>query len=280
MTDIHVLLLIKSALEAADFHGIDNLLADDCLYISTGRGIIGRNRKEVMEFLVAMSESVKADHVPVYCNVIRVTDADDEDALFGAGKLGLTVAYEVGEAFAYILFIDLDEDGRIGRLVSSQESYHIERVNLRIHGESDTKPYTFFHHPHTAKEWITQLSLWLETAHIDEDDFYANIEEHTKVVFQKGDSESITLENGLDVEDYFDQLMNFYVDDAPHIIRDEEAGLILIYGPMSLIVALNEHGALDLISMYIDTRDEDEEAADVGYIEEVLGDIEEDYENR
>lgn len=271
MTEIYSLLLLKSAFESADFHGIDALLDPDCSYISTGRGTIGRNHKEVIEFLLAMAESVKADYVPVYCNLIQVTEADDEDALFSTGKFGLTVAYEVSETFAYILFIDLNEEGRIERIVSSQESYQLERVNLRLTGESDTKPYTFFHHPHTVKEWITQLSLWLETDHIDQDDFYANIDEHTKVVFQKGDNESITLENGLDVEDYFDQLMNFYVDDAPHIIRDEEAGFILTYGPMSLIVALNEHGALDLISMYIDTRDEETEASDEGYIEEVLG---------
>ena len=60
----------------------------------------------------------------------------------------------------------------------------------------------------------------------------------------------------------------------PHIIRDEEDGLILTYGPMSLIATLNEEGALALISIYIDTRDEDEASDDVGYIEE---DLSEDY---
>ena len=88
-------------------------------------------------------------------------------------------------------------------------------------------------------------------------------------MFQKGDAESITLENGLDVEDYFDQLMNQNFAAVPHIIRDEVDNLILVYGPMSLIVSLNEHGALAVISIYIDTRDE-ESIDEYGYIEEDL----------
>lgn len=270
MTEIQSLLLLKSALESADMHSVESLLADDCAYVSTGRGTIARNRVEVMDFLSTMTDSIKADHVPVIGNVIRVDEVYEEDALYRPGKLGLTIAYEVGDAYAYILFIDMDDDGCIERIVSSQENYDSTRVNLRLHGEGDTKPYTFTSAPTTVKDWITALSMWLETEHIDIDDFYQYIDEDTKVVFQKGDAESITLENGLDVEDYFDQLMNFYVDESPHIIRDEEDGLILTYGPMSLIVALNEEGALALISMYIDTRDEDEALDDIGYIEEVL----------
>lgn len=270
MTEIQSLLLLKSDLESADMHGVESLLADDCVYVSTGRGTIARNRVEVMDFLSTMADSIKADHVPVIGNVIRVDEVYEEGALYRPGKLGVTIAYEAGDAYAYILFIDMDDDGRIERIVSSQENYDSTRVNLRLHGESDTKLYAFTSAPTTVKDWMTALSMWLETEHIDIDDFYQYIDEDTKVVFQKGDAESITLENGLDVEDYFDQLMNFYVDESPHIIRDEEDGLILTYGPMSLIVALNEEGALALISMYIDTRDEDESLDDIGYIEEVL----------
>ena len=124
--------------------------------------------------------------------------------------------------------------------------------------------------PHTVKDWIAALSIWLETDNFDIDDFYQFIDEDTKVVFQKGDAESITLENGLDVEDYFDQLMNQNFAAVPHIIRDEEDNLILVYGPMSLIVSLNEHGALAVISIYIDTRDEEESIDEYGYIEEDL----------
>ena len=69
MTEIQALLLIKSILESADIHGIESFLAEDCEYMSTGRGIIGRNRNETIEFLSSMAESIKADNVPVTCKV-------------------------------------------------------------------------------------------------------------------------------------------------------------------------------------------------------------------
>ena len=50
MTEIQALLLIKSILESTDIHGIENILMRDCEYMSTGRGIIGRNRNESIEF--------------------------------------------------------------------------------------------------------------------------------------------------------------------------------------------------------------------------------------
>ena len=89
MTEIQALLLIKAILEAADIHGIESILADDCEYMSTGRGIIGRNRNETVEFLSSMTESIKADNVPVTCKVMHITDVYEEDALFHEGRHGL-----------------------------------------------------------------------------------------------------------------------------------------------------------------------------------------------
>jgi len=254
MTEIQALLLIKSILESADIHGIENILAEDCEYMSTGRGIIGRNRNESIEFLSSMTESIKADNV--------------QDALFHEGRHGLTVSYESGDNYVYMIFVDVNEEGLVDRIVSSQENYSIEYDDLRF--DDDESEYAFISAPTTVKDWITALSIWLETANVDVDDFYQYIDEDTRVVFQKGDAESITLESGLDVEDYFDQLMNQHFDAVPHIIRDEEDGLILTYGPMSAIATLNEEGALALISIYIDTRDEEEATDEVGYIEEEL----------
>ena len=268
MTEIQALLLIKATLEAADIHGIESILADDCEYMSTGRGIIGRNRNETIDFLSSMAESIKADNVPVTCKVMHITDVYEEDALFSTGRHGLTVSYESGDNYVYLLFVDLNDEGLVDRIVSSQENYSIEYDDL--HFGADESAYAFTTPPTTVKDWITALSMWLETANVDVDDFYQYIDEDTRVVFQKGDAESITLESGLDVEDYFDQLMNQHFDAVPHIIRDEEDSLIITYGPMSLIASLNEDGALALISIYIDTRDEDEATDDVGYIEEDL----------
>ena len=275
MTEIQALLLLKASLEAADIHGVASILSDDCEYMSTGRGIIGRNRNESIDFLSSMTESIKVDRVPVSCNVMHITDVYEESALFVVGRHGLTVSYENGEEYVYMLFVDLNDEGLIERIVSSQENYTIEYDDLRL--SLDESPYRFMTVPHTVKDWIAALSIWLETDNFDIDDFYQFIDEDTKVVFQKGDAESITLENGLDVEDYFDQLMNQHFDTVPHIIRDEDDNLILVYGPMSLIVSLNEHGHLAVISIYIDTRDEEDVNDEYGYIEEDLTEtIEED----
>lgn len=275
MTEIQALLLLKASLEAADIHGVASILSDDCEYMSTGRGIIGRNRNESIDFLSSMTESIKVDRIPVSCNVMHITDVYEESALFVVGRHGLTVSYENGEEYVYMLFVDLNDEGLIERIVSSQENYTIEYDDLRL--SLDESPYRFMTVPHTVKDWIAALSIWLETDNFDIDDFYQFIDEDTKAVFQKGDAESITLENGLDVEDYFDQLMNQHFDTVPHIIRDEDDNLILVYGPMSLIVSLNEHGHLAVISIYIDTRDEEAVNDEYGYIEEDLTEtIEED----
>ena len=275
MTEIQALLLLKASLEAADIHGVASILSDDCEYMSTGRGIIGRNRNESIDFLSSMTESIKVDRIPVSCNVMHITDVYEESALFVVGRHGLTVSYENGEEYVYMLFVDLNDEGLIERIVSSQENYTIEYDDLRL--SLDESPYRFMTVPHTVKDWIAALSIWLETDNFDIDDFYQFIDEDTKVVFQKGDAESITLKNGLDVEDYFDQLMNQHFAAVPHIIRDEDDNLILVYGPMSLIVSLNEHSHLAVISIYIDTRDEEAVNDEYGYIEEDLTEtIEED----
>ena len=215
-----------------------------------------------------MTESIKADNVPVTCKVMHITDVYEEDALFHEGRHGLTVSYESNDNYVYMIFVDVNDEGLVDRIVSSQENYSIEYDDLRF--GDDEREYSFTMPPTTVKDWLTALSMWLETANVDVDDFYQYIDEDTRVVFQKGDAESITLESGLDVEDYFDQLMNQHFDAVPHIIRDEEDGLILTYGPMSAIATLNEEGALALISIYVDTRDEAEATDEVGYIEEDL----------
>ena len=175
MTEIQALLLIKSILESADIHGIEHILSEDCEYMSTGRGIIGRNRNETVEFLSSMTESIKADNVPVTCRVMHITDVYEEDALFHEGRHGLTVSYESDDNYVYMIFVDVNDEGLVDRIVSSQENYSIEYDDLRF-----------------------------------------------------GDDES------------------------------------------EYSATLNEEGALALISIYIDTRDEDEATDEIGYIEEDL----------
>ena len=50
MTEIQALLLIKSILESADIHGIENILAEDCEYMSTGRVLLAAIVMKVLSF--------------------------------------------------------------------------------------------------------------------------------------------------------------------------------------------------------------------------------------
>ena len=165
MTEIQALLLIKSILESADIHGIENILAEDCEYMSTGRGIIGRNRNETIEFLSSMAESIKADNVPVTCKVMHIADVYEEDALFREDRHGLTVSYESGDNYVYMIFVDVNDEGLVDRIVSSQENYSIEYDDLRF--GADESEYAFITPPTTVKDWLTALSMWLETANVD-----------------------------------------------------------------------------------------------------------------
>ena len=60
--------------------------------------------------------------------------------------------------------------------------------------------------------------------------------------------------------------MNQHFDAVPHIIRDEEDGINLNLRPYEChCYSSMKRGALALISIYIDTRDEDE-ATDEGWL--------------
>ena len=111
--------------------------------MSTGRGIIGRNRNESIEFLSSMTESIKADNVPVTCKVMHITDVYEEDALFREGRHGLTVSYESGDNYVYMIFVDVNEEGLVDRIVSSQENYSIEYDDLRF--GADESEYAFYY---------------------------------------------------------------------------------------------------------------------------------------
>ena len=43
-----------------------------------------------------MTDSIKADRVPVICRVMHIAEVYEDDALFREGRVGLTVAYDEG----------------------------------------------------------------------------------------------------------------------------------------------------------------------------------------
>ena len=57
---------------------------------------------------------------------MHITDVYEEDALFHEGRHGLTVSYESGDNYVYMIFVDVNDEGLVDRIVSSQENYSIE----------------------------------------------------------------------------------------------------------------------------------------------------------
>ncbi len=68
----HALLIFKSALEYADFKGINNLLADNCQYINVERNILKTGKVEVYDFLNSMAKRTRDENVAVYAHMMTL----------------------------------------------------------------------------------------------------------------------------------------------------------------------------------------------------------------
>ena len=60
-------IIFKSALEYADFKGINNLLADNCQYINVERNILKNGKIEVYDFLNSMAKRTRDDNFSCVC---------------------------------------------------------------------------------------------------------------------------------------------------------------------------------------------------------------------
>lgn len=81
----HVLLIFKSALEYADFKGINNLLADNCQYINVERNILKTGKAEVYDFLNSIAKRTKDENVAVYAHMMTLRGKIKEKELFNEG---------------------------------------------------------------------------------------------------------------------------------------------------------------------------------------------------
>ena len=84
----HVLLIFKSALEYADFKGINNLLAGNCQYINVERNILKIGKAEVYDFLNSMAKRTRDDNVAVYAHMMTLSEGTNEKEFFMKVKEG------------------------------------------------------------------------------------------------------------------------------------------------------------------------------------------------
>ena len=104
----HVLLIFKSALEYADFKGINNLLADNCQYINVERNILKNGKAEVYDFLNSMAKRTRDENIDVYAHMMTLVGKTKEKEFFYEGQRGLAIAYNEIDNYAIGMFIELD----------------------------------------------------------------------------------------------------------------------------------------------------------------------------
>ena len=117
----HVLLIFKSALEYADFKGINNLLAGNCQYINVERNILKNGKAEVYDFLNLMAKRTRDENVDVYAHMMTLGGKTKEKEFFYEGQRGLAIAYNEIDNYAIAMFIELDSNNFINKIIVSNE---------------------------------------------------------------------------------------------------------------------------------------------------------------
>ncbi|WP_303883988.1 hypothetical protein [Veillonella dispar] len=179
----HVLLIFKSALEYADFKGINNLLADNCLYINVERNILKNGKIEVYDFLNSMAKRTRDDNLAVYAHMMTLSEGTNEKEFFYEGERGLAIAYNEMDNYAIGMFIELDSNNFINKIIVSNEipSFRIDKH--RAEYNSPPIDYIFYKKPVDFLDWLTAISIWLETGYVDKHSFYDSLADECCVHF-------------------------------------------------------------------------------------------------
>ncbi|MBS5710517.1 MAG: hypothetical protein KHW74_11095, partial [Veillonella sp.] len=155
----HVLLIFKSALEYADFKGINNLLADNCQYINVERNILKNGKIEVYDFLNSMAKRTRDDNLAVYAHMMTLSEGTNEKEFFYEGERGLAIAYNEMDNYAIGMFIELDSNNFINKIIVSNEipSFRIDKH--RAEYNSPPIDYIFYKKPVDFLDWLTAISI-------------------------------------------------------------------------------------------------------------------------
>lgn len=121
--ETHDLAILRATLAGADPERLRYALAENAVYLAgyqqktyTGRDAIIRRLKEVLS---------KNDRCFARLATIVSVDPGKEALPYGEGKRCIVIAYGEDESYTTIAFADIDEEGRICRLETSEENrYH------------------------------------------------------------------------------------------------------------------------------------------------------------
>ena len=248
----HVLLIFKSALEYADFKGIDNLLADNCQYINVERNILKNGKTEVYDFLNSMAKRTRDENVDVYGHMMTLGGKTKEKGFFYEGQRGLVIAYNEIDNYAIGMFIELDSNNFINKIVVSNEIPSFRLDKYRAEHNCPPIDYIFYKKPVDFLDWLTAISIWLETGYVDEYSFYDSLADECCVHFQRKNQEPILLLGKEKIINDFNKIMNLFFYTMPHIICDKNTNPFIMYGPMKIEIGRSLAGPANSVHIYID----------------------------
>lgn len=252
----HVLLIFKSALEYADFKGINNLLADNCQYINVERNILKNGKIEVYDFLNSMAKRTRDDNLAVYAHMMTLGEGTNEKEFFYEGERGLAIAYNEIDNYAIGMFIELDSNNFINKIIVSNNIPSFRLDKHRAENNSPPIDYIFYKKPVDFLDWLTAISIWLETGYVDEHSFYDSLADECCVHFQRKNQEPILLLGKEEIINDFDKMMNLFFYTMPHIIRDKNNKSFIKYGPMTIEIGRSLAGPANSVHIYIDDSED------------------------
>ena len=248
----HALLIFKSALEYADFKGINNLLADNCKYINVERNILKNGKVEVYNFLNSMAKRTRDENVAVYAHMMTLWGETKAKEFFYEGQRGLAIAYNEIDNYAIGMFIELDSNNFINKIIVSDEIPSFRLDKHRAEHNSPPIDYIFYKTPVDFLDWLTAISIWLETGYVNEHSFYDSLANECCVHFQRKKQEPILLLGKENIINDFSKIMNLFFDTMPHIIHDKTNRSFIMYGPMTIEIGRSLAGPANFIHIYND----------------------------
>jgi len=123
--------ILRSTFAGADPERMRSVFSQNAEYISEYNRASFKGRDEIVERLKYIAE-VREDKCYAYMATIVSVDGGEEALPYGEGKRCIVLAYGEKTNYEIIAFVDIDEDGRISRLLTS--------TNSRYHFRIDEKP--------------------------------------------------------------------------------------------------------------------------------------------
>lgn len=123
--------ILRSTFAGADPERMRSVFAENATYLAEYNNTTYTGRDEIINRLKSVAEDAEKKYFAHFATITSVLEGEEE-LRYGVGKRCIVIAYGEEDNYQTIAFADIDEDGRISRLVTS--------VNERYRFQVDAKP--------------------------------------------------------------------------------------------------------------------------------------------